>query len=166
MIHRVSASFRSKVFGETSFTGLFAFRTLFFNLITNLTISAFTWSSFVRLFIRFTSITWSIFFSITSCAEVLAMYHGWLVLYCFLECIVVQGMCGSGHLDSGRYKNSGQFHQVLLVESSVVLKPREGRSAGFKLPRQCLHTSLVVRSRFHRLDVAHVVSTPSILHPA
>ena len=53
----------------------------------------------------------------------------------------------SGHSFSDWYKKLGQFHHVLLAESSFADSPRDGRSAGFNSPGQCLHKSLGVRRR-------------------
>lgn len=54
---------------------------------------------------------------------------------------------GLGHSDSARSRNDGPFHHVELTERSFAFRPREGMSAGFNSPGQCLHESLDVKLR-------------------
>ena len=52
-----------------------------------------------------------------------------------------------GHSDSGLYRNSGPFHHRVSFTKSIAFIPREGRSAGFSTPGQCLQESCGVLSR-------------------
>lgn len=149
LIQRCSASLRSVVFKLVS-SSVLSFRTRFLNFFANLITRAVTRSRLVNLWNRLMSISCSILFSRVS-SELFTS-----------ECVIAGGFSKAssratlssdcvdrftGHSDFGRLRNAAPFHQVVLVESSLADKPREGISAEFHSPGQCLHSSLEVNFR-------------------
>ena len=140
LIHRCLASFKSAAFNLIrSFTVLFLSVTWLLKDLTALRTRAVTWSTFVRSWNRLMSIIWSIFLSGILAK---AFTSEWTVTGGFLttswsaisslNCVVRF----SGHSDSGRYRKFGPFHHVSHATRALAVKPREGKSAGFRWPGQ------------------------------